>query len=55
MRINNEVALKLYKSLNFTIEETLKDYYTDPISDAYVMIWKENKKYECKKKLNIVF
>ncbi|QKF94734.1 ribosomal RNA methyltransferase FtsJ domain protein [Fadolivirus algeromassiliense] len=40
VRVNNFTALKLYRSLGFTEAETLKDYYVEPVEDAYLMEWK---------------
>ena len=38
VRITNTQAIKLYQKFGFTIETVLKNYYTDPIEDAYLMI-----------------
>lgn len=52
VRVTNDVALKLYRSLGFVETETIVDYYTTPTENAYAMIWKPNgTKYEIKKKI----
>lgn len=54
VRINNEPALKLYRSLGFIETETLNEYYIDPIEDAYLMEWKPTGvKYEENRKISI--
>lgn len=53
VRVTNDHALKLYKSLDFEEKELLVEYYTDPVENAYLMEWKPSKKYEEIRKLNI--
>ena len=53
VRVTNDQALKLYKSLDFVEQELLIEYYTDPIENAYLMQWKPVKKYEEIRKLNV--
>lgn len=54
VRVTNDVALKLYKSLRFIEEEKITEYYVNPTEDAYTMIWKPNGiKYEEKRRINI--
>ena len=37
VRTGNEAAVSLYKKLGFTEVGTRRNYYTDPVEDAYVM------------------
>lgn len=37
VRVSNTPALRLYESLGFTVLAVRKQYYTEPIEDAYVM------------------
>ena len=54
VRVSNEIALKLYRSVGFVEEEKMSEYYSNPTEGAYQMIRKlTNIKYEEKRKLNI--
>ena len=53
VRISNNIAIKLYNSYDFKIEDTMENYYTNPDENAYSMIWSPNKKYEYKRKLDV--
>ncbi len=54
VRVTNEIALKLYKSLGFIEEERIIEYYRNPVEDAFSMIRKPNGiKYNTKRILNI--
>ncbi|MCI4445999.1 MAG: ribosomal protein S18-alanine N-acetyltransferase [Candidatus Aminicenantes bacterium] len=37
VRVSNQPALKLYHKLGFKVIGIRKDYYTNPVEDAYVM------------------
>ena len=37
VRVNNEVAIRLYKKMGFVIEEKLNQYYQNPMEDGYCM------------------
>lgn len=37
MRISNVAALTMYRRLGFTVKGLRKNYYTDPVEDAYIM------------------
>lgn len=39
VRVTNEVALNLYKSVGFIKQEKLIEYYNDPVEDGYLLIW----------------
>lgn len=54
VRVTNEYALKLYRSFNFEVSKTIKDYYLNPVEDCYTMLFTPNgQKYPEQKKLNI--
>jgi [ribosomal protein S18]-alanine N-acetyltransferase len=54
VRVTNDVALKLYKSLEFVEKEKIYKYYSNPIEDAYLMERKPNGSiYPETKKMNI--
>jgi len=54
VRVDNDSARRLYKSLNFIDEKIIKDYYHNPICDCYEMIHKyDGIKYPEKVKINI--
>jgi ribosomal-protein-alanine N-acetyltransferase len=38
VRINNNTAINLYKKHGFNIIRTRKNYYNEPIEDAYIMV-----------------
>ena len=42
VRISNQAAISLYRSLGFTIVGTRKDFYKLPVEDAYIMHRHEN-------------
>jgi ribosomal protein S18 acetylase RimI-like enzyme len=55
VRVSNE-AVKLYKSFGFEVDETVKDYYLNPVEDCYTMKWvppSNGVKYPEQKKLNV--
>lgn len=55
VRVGNAVAIKLYTSLNFVIEETVPNYYQTPDEDAYLMKWKSNgPRFPDRKKLTLL-
>jgi ribosomal-protein-alanine N-acetyltransferase len=55
VRINNQHALNLYKSIGFIETEIIKDYYVKPVEDAYTMKWTPTEnKFKENKKLNIL-
>ena len=37
VRISNVAALTMYRRLGFTVKGLRKNYYTDPVEDAYIM------------------
>lgn len=37
VRVSNEPAFQLYTKLGFSVLAVRKDYYTEPVEDAYVM------------------
>ena len=37
VRVTNDIAINLYKSLGFVEKETLHEYYKNPLEDAYTM------------------
>jgi len=43
VRKSNEAALALYKKHGFLPVRSRKDYYSDPIEDAVVMFWRNEK------------
>lgn len=54
VRIDNDPALKLYRTLGFSEKEKITDYYLNPVADAFVMEWKPNAiKYLVINKMNI--
>ena len=40
VRVSNEAAIALYRSLGFSIVGTRKNFYKLPTEDAHVMMWK---------------
>lgn len=55
VRVDNENAIKLYKSLGFVEDHIIEDYYQNPTISAIHMVRKyDNKKYITNNKLNVV-
>lgn len=54
VRVSNEVALKLYKSVGFKEDKKIDGYYVNPVEDAFEMKWEPTGiKYKETKKLKV--
>jgi [ribosomal protein S18]-alanine N-acetyltransferase len=54
VRVNNQPALHLYRSVGFTDKETITHYYNDPVEDAYVMECPKHERFETVDKITIM-